>query len=97
MRKEISEIVFKAVDEVNKTLPRDRKVIKSLETVLYGSGGVLDSLGLTVFIVAVEQLVEQEIGCSITITGSSSMSLDGVHFRDLNSFIQFVSTLIEER
>lgn len=95
LEKEISEIIFKAVDEVNKTLPRDRRIVKSSETILYGPGGVLDSLGLTVFIVAVEQRVEQDLGFSITLTSDSSISSDGGHFQNLGSLIQFVSTLIK--
>ena len=59
-KEKAAKIVFKALDELNEQLSGKNKIKKSLDTVLFGQKGCLDSLGLVNLIVAVEQEIEEE-------------------------------------
>ena len=87
-RTNVTETIYKAVDEVNKTLPKDRQLEKNHATVLFGPSGILDSLGLVTFIVTVEQQLEADFGATITLTTADLMSAD-------TSPLQTVGTLID--
>ena len=52
-KQKITNLVFSVIDEINKELSKDDQIIKSLDSVIYGSNGQLDSLGLVNFVVAV--------------------------------------------
>ena len=51
---EILDAVYCAIDAVNEMLPPESHVEKRPETVLFGTGGVLDSLGLMNLILTAE-------------------------------------------
>ena len=57
MKHRITEIVYSAIDQFNQLQEEDQQIQKSMETVLFGQGGVLDSIGLVGFIAEVEQAV----------------------------------------
>jgi acyl carrier protein len=52
------------VDDVNLQLPADGRLEKSLQEVLVGEKSKLDSLGMVNFLVAVEEKLEAELGCT---------------------------------
>ncbi len=59
-------IVYDAVDVVNRQLPASRRLRKSPDTVLVGIGGVLDSLGVVNFVLALEERAARE-GAAVTL------------------------------
>ncbi len=46
MEKKLTQLLFEVVDELNEQLPKDKRLEQSLNTVLFGETGTLDSLGL---------------------------------------------------
>ena len=54
-RNKILEGIYVAIDEVNEQLPEDQNLEKSLETVLLGSSGKLESVNLVNFLVVTEE------------------------------------------
>jgi D-alanine--poly(phosphoribitol) ligase subunit 2 len=48
-------IVYKCIEELNHQLPAELKLQSSLDTILIGEGGVLDSLGLITLVVSLEE------------------------------------------
>ena len=58
-RNKILEGIYAAIDEVNEQLPEDQNLEKSLETVLLGSSGKLESINLVNLLVAIEENIEQ--------------------------------------
>ncbi len=92
----IIQAVFRAVDEVNQELPEGQRLKKSLDTVLFGRSGVLDSLGLVNLIVAAEEKIEEEFGSTITIADERAMSQKNSPFRTIGTLVDYVSSLLEE-
>jgi acyl carrier protein len=90
----IIQAVFDAVDEVNGQLPAERRVPKSLDAVLYGGPGGLDSLGLVNIIVAVEERIE-EFGGPIALADEKAMSQKHSPFATIGSLVDYVSKLVE--
>ena len=56
----ILEVLFAAVDQLNQELPPERRLTKTRETVVFGPGGQLDSLGLVSFLVLAEQQLQDD-------------------------------------
>ncbi len=66
------------------------------ETKLYGEEGLLDSLRLVALIVAVEQAIEDEYGCAVTLADEKAMSLRHSPFRSIGSLADYAESLIKE-
>ena len=92
----IRQAIYRAVEETNEQLPQGRQLEKSPDTVLFGKGGQLDSLGLVSFIVEVEQKIEEELGVSITLADERAMSQKNSPFMTLGALTEYVSLLIKE-
>ena len=63
----IQKGILSAIDELNEQLPRKQKIRKSVDSVLLGQKGGLDSLGLVNLIVSVEQKIEEDFGLSVSL------------------------------
>lgn len=93
----IVELIYEAIEEVNSQENDPSKVIaKSLETVLVGPDGSLDSLGLVNFIVALEGIISDEINTDITLVDERAMMLENSPFRTVNSLAEYVESLTKE-
>lgn len=88
--KRVTHAIFRAVEEVNRQLPKKRRLEKSTETVLYGE---LDSLGLVNLIVETEQKVEEQFGMAITLTDEKIMS----QIKTIGTLADYVSLLLEKK
>ncbi len=92
----MTEAVFQAIDELNDILPPERQLQKSPDTVLYGSGGRLDSLELVNLIVAAEQNIEDEFGIPITLADERAMSQRNSPFRTVATLVAYIAALLKE-
>lgn len=93
----IVELIYEAIEEINSQENDPSKVIvKSVETVLVGPDGSLDSLGLVNFIVALEGIVSDEINTDITLVDERAMMLENSPFRTVNSLAEYVEHLTKE-
>jgi acyl carrier protein len=92
----IRQAIYRAVDEINGQASKGRQLEKSPETVLFGKGGQLDSLGLVSFIVEVEQKIEEEFAVSITLADERAMSQKNSPFMTLGALTEYVSLLMKE-
>lgn len=63
----IIQSIMDAIDEINETYPKDKRLEKSVDTILTGELGILDSLGIIMFIVAVEERIRNDMGLSISL------------------------------
>ena len=59
--------IFKAVDEVNKMLPEERRLQKLTDTFLAGDRGKLESLELINFIVELEGRLQKDFGLTFNL------------------------------
>jgi acyl carrier protein len=92
----VAGIVYEAVDEYNQELPADEQLDKSLDCLLYGKSGKLDSLGLVNLIVLIERKVEEEYGVPIMIADERAMSQERSPFRTIGRLVEYISMLLEE-
>jgi acyl carrier protein len=97
---EIEEKVFKsichAVDTVNAELSEDQKIVKSIDTNLYGKNGNLDSLSLVNLIVAVEEVISDEFEVAITLADDRAMSQSKNPFQSIRSLVDYILLLLNE-
>jgi len=68
MREKVIQGIFKVIDDINAQLPEEKRMSKSLDTILIGPMGALDSLGLVNFIVGIEQQMEERFGMPVMLT-----------------------------
>ena len=97
LKEKVTQSIFKAIDELNEQLPPEQNLEKSIETRIVGKGGKLDSLGLVNFIVAVEQMIEDEFEVPITLADERAMSQNQSPFRTVGTLAEYIAMLIEEK
>ena len=91
---EVLDLIYSAIDEVNLDLSDADKLAKNEETLIFGNGSNLDSLGLVNLITIIEQKLEEETGDFISIADEKAMSMESSPFRTVKSLKQYVETLV---
>jgi acyl carrier protein len=92
----ILEIIYESIDEYNDQIINEQKLIKKIDTVLYGNKGCLDSLGFVTFIVIVEQLLNDKLGTNLILVDEKALSQKNSPFKMVNTLADYVKSLIEE-
>lgn len=93
-RTKVLDAIYAAFDEVNESLPHEKKIQKSEETSLIGPEGQIDSLGLTMLIVAIEQKIEERFDEVVTLVDSAAVSEDNSPFQSVSMLVDHISGLI---
>ena len=92
------QAIFYAIDEINEQLPEKKQILtKSVDTVLFGESGKLDSLGLVSLIVATEQRLEELFEVYLTLADEKAMSQKNSPFRTVGTLAEYISKLMEEK
>jgi acyl carrier protein len=94
-QEQITQIIYEVIDETNAELPAEKRLEKSPETVLLGSHGKLDSLGVVHLIVAVEDRLRDDLGVSVTLADERAMSQNNSPFRSVSSLSAYIAQLME--
>ncbi len=93
----ITNVVYKAVDELNQQLPKGSQIEKTLDAPLYGASGKLESLDFVTFIMEVEENMKQELGTDLTIADENLLSKEKSPFSSLRTLIEYLDeTLTKE-
>ena len=95
-KQKITNLVFSVIDEINKESSKEEQIIKALDSVIYGSHGELDSLGLVNFVVAVEQKIEDVFGKSINLADDKAMSQKNSPFQTVETFVNYIYDVLEK-
>ena len=95
-KEKILQSIYTVIDDKNEELPDDQRLEKSPETVLFGQGAKLDSLGLVNVVVATEQQIEGDFGTLISLTDERAMSQRNSPFRTVGTLVDYVAVLLEE-
>jgi acyl carrier protein len=93
-RERVQEAVYRAVDELNKQLPKGISVNKAPDAVLYGKTGKLESIDVVTLIMEVEDQIKAEFGRSITIADDRAMSLENSPFLTVGTLTDYVAELL---
>jgi acyl carrier protein len=92
----IINAIFDAVELLNEQLPREQQLERSIDAVLFGKEGKLDSIGLVNLIVAVEENIEEEFGIIVTLADEKAMSQKKNPFQSLKSLADYIKILLAE-
>ena len=60
--KEVLDVVYECIDDINHMLPVKGKLVKAEDTILVGDGGSLDSLSLINLLVGLEEALKEKCG-----------------------------------
>jgi acyl carrier protein len=93
-REKVQQAVYRAVDELNKQLPKGVSVNKAPDAVLYGKTGKLESIDVVTLIMEVEDQIKAEFGQSITIADDRAMSRENSPFLTVGSLTDYVADLL---
>jgi len=94
MTKNVLELVYSAIDELNQLLPQAKRLEKKESLILTGQDGVVDSLGFLNLIVLVEDKVNAAHDSSIALA-SLLMESQSPPPRTLGELATLVSTQLE--
>jgi hypothetical protein len=78
-------LVYDAIDAVNPQLPASRRLAKAPETVIVGPSGVLDSLGIINFLLALEERASDAAGGAVQLLDDPSTLMDQERFRTVGA------------
>jgi hypothetical protein len=93
----VQQAIYQAIDELNQLRPAGQPPIeRSPETVLFGQGGSLDSLGLVNLIVAAERYLEPAVGAPVSLADERAMSQRNSPFRSVAALTEYVCKLVGE-
>ena len=89
-------ILYPAIEEINETLDENEQLVKSPDTVLFGDGSLLDSIGLVNFIVTTERIVEEVTSKSVTLANEKAFSRRQSPFRTVGTLADYIEELLKE-
>jgi len=92
----IADLIAQIAGEFNEQLEVKIAVNGGNDAPLYGRDGVLDSLGLVTFVVAVEQAIEDELGVTLTLADEKAMSQRNSPFRTIGALAAYIEILMRE-
>lgn len=95
-KESVVQVIFEAVEEINRQLPERERLPKALDAVLFGSAGKLDSLSLVHLIVAIEQRISEAFGVPVTLADERALSQQASPFRSLGTLADYVVLLLGE-
>lgn len=96
IKHQLLQLLYSAIDEINQEQPLSARLTKTPQTVLYGEGGTLDSLGLVRLVVLFERKVSLTTGHTISITDERAFSQRRSPFRTASTLAEYVAQLLSE-
>lgn len=95
-RAQVESAVLAAIVELNQDLPKGAVLEPAADTVLFGRGSRLDSLGLVNLIVAVETSLADHLGVEITLADEKAMSQASSPFRTVSTLVDYIVKRLED-
>ncbi len=95
-KESIEVIILNALSNINEERGPDEKLTIDLDTRLFGTDAVLDSLSLVSVIVDVETAVSERVGRDICLTDDRAMSQETSPFSNVSTLSAYVELLLSE-
>jgi acyl carrier protein len=92
----INQIIQSSVNSYNESAAPERKITTADNTILFGPGSVLDSLGFVNFIVAIENEIETETSETIFLVDERSMGMEENPFQTISTLKGYIQVRLEE-
>ena len=93
---EVTDAVFDVLDTINEMLPKDRKIVKSMETVLIGWDSALDSLSITMLIVAMEDKIKKDFDKTIQLTNALTTYSEDGKIKNVSFLVNYILATLGE-
>jgi len=84
------QVIYDAIDVVNRQLPQARRLAKSPDTIIVGPSGRLDSLGIVNLVLAIEERASEAAGTPCRLLDEGAMLEDSGPFRDVGSLARLL-------
>lgn len=97
MNQNIIEAIYQVIDEVNPLLSGEMKLDKSLNTVILGENGKLDSLGMVNFIVAMEDKIKESFGFEISLSDEKVIAEKNSPLSTVQTLSDYICSFQEEK
>lgn len=96
MLEDIQELVVKTIRDLE--LNVDNSILENLNisTRLYGSNGILDSLGLVALVTDLEDAIYVKFSKSVVLADEKAMSQQTSPFRSIGSLSEYIMKVINE-
>lgn len=95
-RETVEKIILNALNNINDERGPDEQLTVDLDTRLFGTGAVLDSLSLVSVIVDVEQAISAAADIEINLTNDRAMSQAESPFSNVNALSAYILQLLSE-
>ncbi|NPV76422.1 MAG: acyl carrier protein [Anaerolineae bacterium] len=89
--------VMEAVEELNLQLEEQQQIAVAPDTVLFGKGGKIDSLGLVNLIVILEGILQDAYNLDISLADERAISQKNSPFRTVQSLAEYILALAKEQ
>ncbi len=89
--------VMEAVEELNLQLEEHQQITVAPDTVLFGKGGKIDSLGLVNLIVILEGILQDAYNLDLSLADERAISQKNSPFRTVQSLAEYILTLAKEQ
>lgn len=87
--------VMEAVEELNLQLEEHQQIPAAPDTVLFGKGGKIDSLGLVNLIVILEGVLQDSYDLEISLADERAISQKNSPFRTVQSLADYIFDLMK--
>ena len=92
----VVHIIYEAIDDVNQLLPKEQKLEKSPDTILFGKSVKIDSLGMVNLIVAIEGKIEESFNAVISLIEGMNDSHENNYFKNVGSLAEHINNMLNE-
>jgi acyl carrier protein len=89
--------IFSAIEEVNRGLSPESRLEKTVETVLFGPGGRLDSLNSVNLVLGVEEKISEAFDVQVGLAEAMVAEGDGDFPATVGGLVDFVCQKISRR
>jgi acyl carrier protein len=95
-QEQVIQWIYAVIDETNEQLDHKQRLTKTPDTVLFGEGGKLDSLGLINFIVGLEQKVQDQARIEITLADQMLNASQDTPLHTVEALAAHIVSLVKE-
>lgn len=92
----VEALVLESLGETRGQLGISGPVQPTGDTMLFGLGGELDSLGLINLVTSLEERISDELGVQVALTDERALSQEHSPFRTVTALADYISQLLNE-
>ena len=93
----VSDLILGVINELNNELQTDNKIKESVDTILIGEEGSLDSIGFVNFITMLEEKIDDKFQIALVLTEDEELIFsDDGPFRTVGSLAKYISECLSE-